>query len=166
MAGNIDQADDGDGRAATKAQLAGPNGIAVDSAGNLYIADTGNNRIRKVTTNGIISTVAGKRGASIFGGYGGDGGMATAAQLFNPGNVAVDTLGNLYIADTGNNRIRKVTIKGIIITVAGNGIRGYSGDGRIATAAQLNYPNGVAVDSVGNLYIADSLNYRIRKVMP
>ena len=121
----------------------------MDSAGNLYIADTGNNRIRKVS-NGVITTVAGNGTA----GFSGDNGPATSAQLYDPAGVAVDSAGNLYIADTGNNRIRKVS-NGVITTVAGNGTAGFSGDGGPATSAQLNDPQGVAVDSAGNLYIAD-----------
>jgi trimeric autotransporter adhesin len=158
----------GDGDLATAARLFLPTGVAVDSADNLYIADTGNNRIRKVTTAGIISTVAGNGTP----GSSGDGGLATAAQLDGPSGVAVDSAGNLYIADQGNvaigdpgsQRIRKVTTAGIISTVAGNGTRGFSGDGGLATAAQLNLPSGVVVDSEGNLYIADQGNSRIRKV--
>jgi trimeric autotransporter adhesin len=136
-------------------------GVAVDSAGNLYIADRENNRIRKVTAAGIISTVAGN---GAYGGHRGDGGPATAALLRIPKGVAVDSAGNLYIADLGNNRICKITPAGIISTVAGNGTKGYSGDGSAATAAQLNRPIDVAVDSQGNLYIADLGNNRIRKV--
>ena len=141
---------------ATSAQLSSPNGVAWDSAGNLYIVDSG--RIRKVS-NGVIDTVA---GIGIFG-FSGDNGPATSAQLNYPGGVAVDSAGNLYIADTGNHRIRKVS-GGVIATVAGNGTLGFSGDNGPATSAQLNYPGGVAVDSAGNLYIADSYNFRIRKV--
>jgi sugar lactone lactonase YvrE len=150
----------GDGGAATAAKLNSPWGVAVDSAGNLYIAEQGSSRIRKVTPAGVISTVAGI-GAS---GFAGDGGSATAAELNHPYGVAVDSASNLYIADTTNRRIRKVTAAGVISTVAGTGPAGFNGDGGAATAAQLNYPYGVTVDSVGNLYIADSLNYRVRKV--
>ncbi len=150
----------GDGGAAAAAQLREPGGAAVDSAGNLYIADAGNHRIRKVDSGGAITTVAGS-GTS---GFGGDGGAATAAGLDNPIGVAVDSAGNLYIADAGNHRIRKVDTLGAITTVAGSGTAGYSGDGGAATAAQLSSPYGVAVDSAGNLYIADESNHRIRKV--
>jgi uncharacterized protein (TIGR03437 family) len=148
----------GDGGHATNASLNIPYGVAVDSAGNLYIADTGNNRIRKVT-DGTITTVAGNGNV----GFSGDGGPATSASLNQPWAVAVDSAGNLYIADYENNRIRKVS-GGTITTVAGNGVVGFSGDGGPATSAFLNYPEGVAVDSAGNLYIADSGNNRIRKV--
>jgi trimeric autotransporter adhesin len=151
----------GDGRAAPAAQFHSPLGVAVDSAGNLYVADRDNHRICKVTPAGIISTVAGN-GAL---GYSGDGGPATAARLNEPADVAVDAAGNLYIADTSNALIRKVTTGGIISTVAGNGTSGYSGDGEPAPAARLNRPIGVAVDSAGTLYIVDAGNNRIRKVM-
>jgi uncharacterized protein (TIGR03437 family) len=152
----------GDGGPATSAELTGPMGVAVDSSGNLYIADFGNSRIRKVTAGtGIITTVAG----SAFVGSHGDGGPATSAELFLPSGVAVDSSDNLYIADTSNCRIRKVTAStGVITTVAGNGSEIYSGDGGPATSAALFLPTGVAVDSDGNLYIADTHNQRIRKV--
>ena len=160
VAGDGPQGDSGDGGQATSAQLSNPSGVAVDAAGNLYIADSGNHRIRKVAANGIITTVAGNGSY----GYSGDGGRATSAQLAAPWGVAVDAAGNLYIADTNNGVIRKVAASGIITTVAGNGSHGYSGDGGPATSAQLNSPSGVAVDAAGNLYIADYGNYRIRKV--
>jgi hypothetical protein len=132
----------------------------VDSAGNLFLTDSWNHRIRKVTPDGIISTVAGNGNAS----YGGDGGPATSASIFWPFGIAVDTAGTLFIADTCNNRIRKVTLDGIISTVAGNGGQGYSGDGGTATSAQIYYPWGIAVDSAGTLFFTDSMNLRIRKV--
>ena len=150
----------GDGGAAVAAQLQGPWSVAVDGAGNLYIADTYNSRIRKVDAAGIITTVAGD---GSFG-YGGDGGAAVAAQLQSPWGVAVDGAGNLYIADTGNSRIRKVDAAGVITTVAGDGTHGYGGDGGPGTLAQLNRPLDVAVDGAGNLYIVDTYNYRLRKV--
>ena len=150
----------GDGGAATAARLNSPSGVAVDGAGNLYIADTGNSRIRKVDSSGNISTVAGTG----TDGYSGDGAAATAARLNSPSGVAVDGAGNLYIADTGNSRIRKVDSSGNISTVAGTGTRGFSGDGAAATSAQLRNPQGVALDGAGNLYIADRFNHRIRKV--
>jgi uncharacterized protein (TIGR03437 family) len=139
--------------------LYGPSGVAVDAAGSLYIADTYNQLVRKVS-NGVITTVA---GTGTHGPSSGDNSPATSASLFSPSAVAVDSAGNLYIADTGNSRIRKVT-NGIITTVAGNGGYGFSGDNGPATSAQLYDPYGVAVDSAGNLYIADTLNGRIRKV--
>ena len=159
IAGNGTQGYGGDGGSATSAQLYTPSGVAVDTAGNVYIADFSNNRVRKVSTSGAITTVAGGGGS----GYSGDGGPATNARLNLPSAVAVDSAGNLYIADTGNNRIRQVTPAGTINTVAGNGLPGYSGDGGNASLAQVGNPLGVAVDSTGNLYISDG-STRIRKV--
>jgi len=156
VAGNGTFGFSGDNGPATSAQLNGPSGVAVDSGGNLYIADVGNSRIRKVS-NGVITTVAGG------GMQSGDSGPATSAEMSGPAGVAVDSAGNLYIADTLDNRIRKVS-NGVISTVAGNGTPGFSGDNGLATSAELNGPVGVAVDSAGNLYIADSGNYRVRKV--
>ncbi len=152
----------GDGGPATAAQLADPVAVAVDAVGNLFIADNGNDRIRRVTPGGIITTVAGTE----TGGFGGDGGPATAAQLADPLAVAVDAAGNLFIADTGNDRIRKVTPSGIITTFAGSGLRGFSGDGGAATGAWLSEPSDVAVDAAGNFFIADNGNDRVRKVTP
>ena len=151
----------GDGGAATAARLNAPAGVALDRSGNLYIADRDNRRIRKVDTAGVISTVAGT-GTS---GFSGDGGAATAARLSSPSGVVVDWAGNLYIADQDSHRIRKVDTAGGISTVAGTGTSGFSGDGGAAVAARLNAPYGVAVDGSGNLYIADGLNNRIRKVV-
>ncbi len=151
----------GDGAAAASARLNSPSGVAVDGDGNLYIADSSNNRIRKVDTDGDISTVAGDGTA----GFDGDGAAAASAQLNNPYGVAVDRDGNLYIADSSNNRIRMVDADtNFISTVAGDGTAGFGGDGAAADMAQLNSPNGVAVDWDGNLYIADRDNHRIRKV--
>jgi trimeric autotransporter adhesin len=150
----------GDGGPAASAQLNYPGDVAVDSAGNLFIADTGNNRIRKVTSAGIITTVAGKG----TDGYSGDGGPAASAQLSSPQGVALDAAGNLFIADTGNNRIRRVTPDGTITTVAGNGTSGFSGDGGAATLAMLGSPQHIAVDTAGNLYMAESNINRIRMV--
>ncbi|HLH17388.1 MAG TPA: hypothetical protein VKX45_09225 [Bryobacteraceae bacterium] len=143
-------------------QLNGPQGIAVDAAGNVYISDTQNARVLKLAAAGGISTYAGNGTA----GFGGDGGAATSAQLYTPLGLAVDSAGNLYIADFNNHRIRMVTPSGAISTVAGNGSQGYAGDGGLAGGASLNYPTAVAVDSGNNLYIADSGNYAIRKVLP
>jgi sugar lactone lactonase YvrE len=166
IAGNGTEGYSGDGGAATSAELNAPSGVAVDAAGNIYIADSNNNRIRKVTVStGIITTVAGNGTA----GYSGDGGLATNAELntiYGPGSaVALDAAANIYIADQFNNRIRKVTVStGIITTVAGDGTTGYSGDGGAATSAELNGPDGVALDATGNIYISDTYNYRVRKV--
>jgi hypothetical protein len=162
VAGNETGGFSGDNGPATAASLSSPTGVAVDSAGNIYIADLSNQRIRKVTAGtGVITTVAGTGTAA----YSGDDGAATASSLYNPNCVAVDSTGNLYIADTGSQRIRKVTAgTGIITTVAGTGTAGYSGDDGPATAARLHDPVGIAVDSTGDLYIADYYNNRIRKV--
>lgn len=155
----------GDAAAATAATLATPAATAYDLAGNLYIADSNNHVIRKVDTTGTITTVAGSSVAGVgIEGFGGDGGPATSALLDTPMGVAVDASGNLYIADTHNQRIRRVNAAGVITTVAGNGTAGYSGDGSVPTSAELFLPQGVALDAAGNLYIADTGNERIRKV--
>jgi sugar lactone lactonase YvrE len=162
----------GDGGLATSARLSSPSGVAVDVAGNLFIADSGNNRIRKVSASGIITTVAGSGagGFSLPGsGFAGDGGPAISALLSQPTGIVADTAGNLFIADSYNNRIRKVSTGGIITTVAGSGAitgytGGFSGDGGSATSAQLSRPYDVVLDASGNLLISDSLNNRIRKV--
>ena len=150
----------GDGGQATAASIAGPRGVALDSYGNIYITEAFNNRIRKITASGTITTVVGNG----TGEYSGDGGPATSAGLNSPYGITLDSSGNLYIADASNNRIRKVDPAGVITTVAGNGTAGFSGDNGPATSASLKTPQGVAVDASGNLYIADSSNYRIRKV--
>ena len=162
VAGNGTAGYSGDGAAANQASLYAPAGIAIDLAGNIYIADRANNRIRKVASgSGIISTLAGNGTV----GYSGDGGLANLAKLNNPSGVAVDASGNIYIADAGNNCIRKVMVNsGIINTIAGTGIAGFGGDNNFATTAQLSNPTGVATDSYGNIYIADNLNNRIRKI--
>ena len=160
FAGNGTAGYSGDGGQATAAELNTPNGIAIDGYGNVYITDAINQRIRKINSSGIISTIAGTGTA----GYSGDGGPATAAELFSPWGISVDGTGNVYIADAGNNRIRKVNTSGVISTFAGNGTAGYSGDGGQATAAEIKTARGVAVDGSGNVYIADLLNERIRKV--
>ena len=150
----------GDGGPAVAAQLRHPQGVTVDDTGNLYIADSYNNRIRRVDASGTITTVAGTGER----GYSGDGGPAVRAKLFGPASIAVDGAGNLFIADSDNNRIRRVDAAGIITTVAGTGEYAYSGDGGPAIQAGIRFPQGVAVDGAGNLYIADTWNHRIRRV--
>lgn len=152
----------GDGGKATSASLHFPYGLAMDPAGNLYIADSQNNRIRKVATDGTITTVAGTGTA----GAAGDGGPATGAQLKNPYAVAVDPSGSIIIADYGNNVVRRVTPDGIINRIAGGPSAAYAGDGLGATFARLNSPAGLAVDTNGNIYVADSSNWVIRVLTP
>jgi hypothetical protein len=180
VAGNGISGFGGDGRPAPTARLPEPQGIALDKAGNLYIADGAVNRIRKVeATTGIITTVAGSSSFDAIrgltpsgsnGGFGGDGGPATQALFDAPYHAAVDAASNLFISDKNNQRIRRVdATTGLITTVAGSGPIGngkgsYSGDGGPATAATLSNPQGVAVDGAGNLYIADQTNRRVRKV--
>ncbi len=146
----------GDGGTATAAKLASPAFVSFDSAGNMFIADQDNNRVRKVGPDGVIGTVA---GTGV-----GDGGPATSAFLNRPSGVAYDALGNIYVADSEAHRIRKVAPDGLITTLAGNGTAGFSGDGGPASDAQVASPYAVALDQGGNVYIADSLNYRIRKI--
>ena len=162
IAGSGERGYGGDGGPATGALLYLPGGVAVDGSGNVYIADVGNRRIRKVDViTGSISTIAG-RGQW---GYSGDGGPAIEARLASPTDVAVDGTVNVYIADAGNNRIRKIdAATGTITTIAGKGEEGYSGDGGPATEARFSYPGDVAVDSAVNVYIADAGNNRIRKI--
>ncbi|MEU0162336.1 RICIN domain-containing protein [Streptomyces sp. NPDC006261] len=149
----------GDNELAVTAQLNRPYGIALDSTGSLYFSDYNNHRVRKISTDGKISTVVGA-GA----GYRGDRGPAVSAQLNCPREVAVDAAGSVYITDAANHRVRVITTDGKIDTVAGTGTAGYSGDGGPAAGAQLNYPLGVAVDSTGILYISDHGNHRVRKI--
>jgi sugar lactone lactonase YvrE len=160
----------GDGGPATQARLSDPLHLAFDAAGNLFIADGSNNRIRKVTPDGIITTYAGGGNPADRVG---DGGPATAARLNLARGLAVDAAGNLYIGDTENFRVRKVTPAGIISTVAGTGKKGYSGDGGLATEARLNTPAALAMDTSGNLYIVEygpgweeGTGQRVRKVSP
>ena len=162
VAGNGAFGFSGDGGPATDASLRFPRGVAVDASGNLLIADASNHRIRRVdASTGVITTVAGDGGS----GFSGDGGPATSASLNLPAGVAVDALGNLFIADTSNHRVRRVDAStGVITTVAGDGLRGFSGDGGPATSASLRDPFGVAVDGSGNLVIADFFNHRVRRV--
>jgi hypothetical protein len=156
----------GDGQAGTLAQLNGPAGVALDSSGNVYIADSGNNRIRKLTPAGIITTFAGTGTSSCSSSGCGDGGSAVSAVLNDPFHVAVDSTGNVYISDYVNQRIRKVTPEGIITTIAGTGQSGFSGDGGPGVAARLDSPAGIAVDAGGNVYFSDSNNNRVRKLTP
>jgi sugar lactone lactonase YvrE len=162
VAGNGNASFLGDGGPATKASLQAPQSAALDAAGNIFITDSNNNRIRKVDSTGVITTVAGSDST----GFSGDGGPATSATLSTPAGIALDAAGTgiLFIADTQNQRIRKVDLSGTITTVAGNGTNAFSGDGGPATSASLNFPEGVAVDSSGNIFIADTSNNRIRKV--
>ena len=162
VAGNGALGFSGDNGPATAAALISPSSVALDAAGNLYIADATNHRIRQVDPSGTITTVAGN-GSS---GFSGDNGSATEASLTNPAAVALDAAGNLYVADQGNQRIRRVDTAGTITTVAGNGTPGFSGDNGPATAGSLAAPFGVALDVSGNLYIADRSNQRIRRVDP
>jgi hypothetical protein len=160
IAGNGSSGFSGDGGPATAAELNFPRGIDVDGAGNIYISDQSNHRVRMVNTSGFINTIVGN-GTS---GFSGDGGQATAAELASPGYLAIDGTGNLYIADYGSQSVRIVNTSGIINLYAGNGTAGFSGDGGQATAAELNTPVGLAIDGANNLYITDYTNYRIRKV--
>jgi hypothetical protein len=152
----------GDNIAATTAKLNSPYGIAFDASGNLYIGDQGNSRVRRVAASGgLIDTVAGTG----TGGYSGDGGSATAAQIYFPHGVCVDSAGTIYITDYMNNRIRQVT-NGVISTVAGTGINGYNGDGFPARVAQLNGPMGVTTDTSGRVYVAEYWSSRVRRLTP
>ena len=160
IAGNGTYGFSGDGGAATAAAFEDIAGICGDVSGNIYLADEFNNRVRKINTSGIISTIAGC-GAR---GYSGDGGAATLAEFYYPSGVAVDVSGNLYIADESNNCIREVNPDGLISTIAGNGIAGYSGDGGLAAFAELDNAAGVGIDKTGNIYITDGFNNRIRKM--
>jgi sugar lactone lactonase YvrE len=157
----------GDGGPATSAQLSAPFAVAVDGQGNVYIADNGNRRVRRVSAGGTITTIAGTGVA----GSSGDGGPAAAAQLASPVGIAVDRGGNVYVADEGGHRIRRIGTGGVttprfISTVAGAVGPGFSGDGGAATSAHLNAPVGVAVDALGSVYIADYGNHRLRRVSP
>jgi len=162
IAGTGTAGNTGDGGLATSAKLNFPMGLALDASGNIYIADFYNMNIRKVTiSTGIISTVAGNGTA----GFSGDGGLATAAELYYPFGIAVDGSGNIYIGDLKNSRVRKVTAStGLISTIAGNGTAGYSGDGGLAAAAELNYLQIIILDAANNIYIADQENNRVRKI--
>jgi uncharacterized protein (TIGR03437 family) len=160
VAGDAQSGYSGDGGPATSAMIANPTGVAVDAAGNVYFTDDTNSRIRKVTiSSGVVSTIAGN-GKLIFSG---DNGPALTAGL-DPFDIAIDSQGILYVADSLNSRIRKIALDGTITTVAGTGIAGYAGDGGPGMAAGLAFPTGVAVDGAGNLYIADHGNAVVRRV--
>ena len=162
VAGNGAAGAAGDGGPAVAAQLQDPKAVWVAPSGDLYIADSGNERIRRVDPSGTISTIAGTG----VPGYGGDGGPALAAQFDGPRGLAGDSAGNLYVADDNNNRIRRIEPSGVVTTLAGTGAADFSGDGGPAHSAPLNHPRGVAVDGRGNVFIADSMNARIRMVDP
>ena len=161
VAGNSTQGSSGDNGQATSAELNNPQGVVADSHGNLFIADTGNDEIRAVNlTSGVITDVAGGGTSGL-----GDGGQATSAELNNPVGIALDGSGNLYIADLSYHRVRKVNLStGVITTVAGTGTSGSAGDGGPATAATMALPIAVAVDSQGNLFVADEQNLVVREV--
>jgi DNA-binding beta-propeller fold protein YncE len=153
----------GDGGQAVKASLFHPGGIAEDAKGDIFIADSGDNVVREVTSNGVIHRIAGTGIAGL--GYAGPSGFpATLSSLDHPQDVAVNAQGDVFIADTYNNRVVKVTPQGQVVDVAGDGTAGYSGDGGLGAFAELNEPTGLALDSQGNLYIADSANNVIRRV--
>ncbi|MBI4854996.1 MAG: Ig-like domain-containing protein [Acidobacteria bacterium] len=160
IAGNGTDGFSGDGGLATRAMLNQPTAIIFDSQGNLFIADSGNNRVRRIDTRGLITTVAGNGMAS----FSGDNALAFNASLNFPSSLVLDSMGNLLIADTGNNRVRRVDVRGVITTIVGNGIVGANGDGALAINASLNSPFGLTLDAQGNLFIADSGNNKIRQV--
>lgn len=150
----------GDGGPAISAELQYPRGVAMDAAGNLYIADTGNARVRKVGLDGIITTIAGDGNLN----YSGDGGPAILSEFHDPWSIAIDAAGNLFVVDRSNQRVRKIGIDGNVNTVAGNGNQAWAGDGGPATAASLYVPDGVALDSAGNIYIVEAQSASVRKV--
>lgn len=153
----------GDSGAAASAKLNSPGGVVVTSAGVIYVADTGNHKIRRINAaRDSILTFAGTGTA----GYSGDGGAARSAQLSSPSGLCLDAAGNLYVADTGNHRIRRITPAGVISTVAGTGSPGFAGDGDLPTNAQLSFPKAVAIDSSGAIYVSDYFNQRLRRINP
>jgi trimeric autotransporter adhesin len=151
----------GDGIPATSAEVNNAIGVAADTLGNVYIGDNYNNRVRMINTSGIITTVAGNG----MGSYSGDGGPATAAEVYWPDHMFIDKNQNLYFGDWSNDRVRKINTSGIISTIVGNGVSGYFGDGGPATAAELNGPSGVVVSLAGNIYVDDISNNRVREVV-
>jgi sugar lactone lactonase YvrE len=157
IAGNGTNGYSGDGGPATSAQFYNPVAVAVDSSGNVYVADSDNGAVR-IIANGIITTIAGGGGLS----YTGDGGPAVFAQFSSISGIAVDAQGNIYVADTNNNAIRLFPVGGVVSTIAGFGTQGYTGDGGLATSAELNNPKAVAVTPSGNLYFADTGNNSMR----
>ncbi|HEY4382565.1 MAG TPA: hypothetical protein VGN01_19630 [Acidobacteriaceae bacterium] len=160
VAGDGEQLFSGDGAAATAAGLDSPNGVAVDGAGNIYIGDTNNQRVRVVNPAGTISTLAGNSSKA----FGGDGGPAAAASLARPRGLSVDALGNIYVADSDNNRIRLIATSGKISTAAGDGVQGFAGDGGPAVNAELNAPRAPAVQAPGAFAFSDTGNQLVREV--
>ena len=163
VAGNGNAGYSGDNGAALSAQFGGPTGMAVDRSGNLYLSDEDTSRVRRVSPDGTITTVAGNGACCVASG---DNGPAINAAVPQPTGLAVDTGGNLYISDPRSHTVRKVNNKGIITTVAGNGAAGYAGDNGPATSAELDFPWGLALDAAQDLFIDDVSNYCVRKVSP
>jgi sugar lactone lactonase YvrE len=150
----------GDGGVAIAAQISDPTGIAVDASNNVYFWDCANNRIRKVAVNGTITTIVGNG----IAGSSGDGGPATSAEIYGGGSLSIDGSGNIYFSDGDNYRVRFVTSGGIIFTIAGTGVQGYSGDGGPATSAKISISGGIVADASGNAYFTDATNERVRKL--